>query len=142
MTSPFFRAAAACTEQLRQFATGPMQKHPDARFSKTKRSRYLAMVGALDIGQPHQLALLRSEPREHARHVKTQRNIRPWHTAGVHRLVSAPDLMPPTPPIIDDEAARYPKEEGAQLLRIISGWRRSYEPQITFLHDVVGVRRI
>ena len=142
MTSPFFRAAAACTEQLRQFATGSKQEHPDATFTKTKRGRYFAMVGALDIGQPHHLALLRSEPREHARHVEPQRNIRFRRATRVHRFVSAPDLMPPAPPIIDDETARHPKKKGAQLLRIVSGWRRSHEPQITFLHDVVGVRRI
>src|SRR5262249_54223851 len=113
-----------------------------AAFSKTKRGRYLAMVGAFDIGQPHQLALLRGEPLEHARHVETQRNIGPWRTVGVHRVVSAPDLMPPTPPIVDDEVTRDPKAKGPQLLRVVRGWRRSYEPQITFLHDVVGVGRI
>src|SRR5260221_6527470 len=115
MTSTFLRAAAACTEQLRQFATGPKQEHPDAAFSKTKRGRYLAMVGAFDIGQPHHLALLRSEAREHARHVETQRKIRVRRATRVHRFVNAPDLMPPTPPIIDDETAGHPKEKGAQL---------------------------
>src|SRR5262249_20797860 len=127
---------------LRQFATRPVQDHPDAAFSETKRGRYLAMVGAFDIGQPHQLTLLRSEPREHTRHVKTQWNIGAGRTARVQRLVSAPELMTPTPPIMVDGAAGHAKEKSAHLLRIVSARRRSYEPQISLLHDVVGVRRI
>src|SRR6185436_11117734 len=75
--SPFFRAAAALAKQARELATGPMQEDPDAPFSKTKRRGNLAMIGAFDIGQPHQLALLRVELLEHARHVEAQREIRP-----------------------------------------------------------------
>src|SRR5262249_15539131 len=120
MNSPFFRATAAGTQQLRQFATGAKQQHPDAPFSKTKRGRYLSMVSTFDVGQPHQLALLRREPLEHTRHVETERNIRFWRTACVRRLVSTSDFMPPAPKVIDDQAACHAKEECAQLLRVVT----------------------
>ena len=92
-------------EQSRQLAAGPMQEDPHASFSKTQRGGNLAMIGAFDIRQPHQLALLPVELCEHARHVEAQRNVGGGRAARGGRLVRASSLVAPAAPVIDDEAA-------------------------------------
>ena len=99
------RAAAAPAEQSRQLAAGPKQENPNAAFSKTQRGRNLAMIGAFDIRQPHQLTLLPVELCEHARHVETQRNIGGGRAARGGRFVRSSSLVAPAAPVIDDQVA-------------------------------------
>jgi hypothetical protein len=68
--SIFSTGAAALTEEPGQFVPGPIQEDADTAFSKTEGGRDLPVVGAFDVRQPQQLALLRAELPEYTRHVE------------------------------------------------------------------------
>src|SRR6185436_19193410 len=133
---------AAFAEQAGESAARPKEQHAHARFAKSKRFGNLAMVRSFDVREPHQLTLLGIEVLEHPRHVDPQRNVGTRHGARFGRLGASPAFEVSAAPVIDDQPAGDSEQPGAKLLGIVGWRRRSDEPEIAFLNDVVGIGRV
>jgi hypothetical protein len=142
LPSPFSLTTATLFHHAGQFVAGSIEKDPDAPFPKTERRRDLSMISALDVGQPHHLALLGVELLEDSRKVETEGQIGRRHVSGRRALVPQPALAATTPPVVDDQVARDAEEKGPELRGILGRGSRAQQAKIRILDNVVGLLRI
>jgi hypothetical protein len=105
-----------------------MKEHPYASLAKSKRRSNLSVVGAFDVCQPHELALLRPQPLEQPRHIQLKRDIRFGCVEGVPTLVSPAPLVASAAPAIGNQVACDAKNEGSELPGVASCGRVTQEP--------------